>query len=422
MSRMRSRWWWGLGALVVVVLLAFWRLSPPAVPAVVVQAGPLQQKLLFSARVAHPQRVELGATITGRVAEVAVAEGALVKAGERLLRLEDSELQAALAQAQAAERQAAARVQGLRGSGRSAAAAGTAQAEAVLRAADADHRRTQDLVARGFVSAARLDEAQRALNVAQAQLAAAQAQGGALADQGTDIAQAQAQWAAAQATTQAAAARLAQSQLRAPADGRVLTRSVEPGQIVQPGRALLTLALAGATQLEAAVDERYLQQLRPGQAATARADAFPNERFKAQVLSIAPLVDAQRGSVVVKLAVDQPPAFLREDMSLTVEVLTATRERALAVPLSALRSEAGPRATLWVLAEGRVAARTVELGLRTLDAAEVTAGLAAGDVVLLAAKRAPGASAKADLAAGAALRTQATGEDAASGLTNAMGR
>jgi HlyD family secretion protein len=422
MSRMRSRWWWAVGAFSVVGLGVFWRLGPPDVPAVVVQAGPLQQKLLFSARVTHPQRVEIGATLTGRVAQVAVAEGVQVKAGQPLLRLEDSELQAALAQAQAAERQAAARVKGLRGSGRSAAAAGTAQAEAVLRAADAEHRRTQDLVGRGFLSAARLDEALRALNVAQAQLVAAQAQVSALAEQGTDITQAQAQWAVAQAATQAAVARLAQAQLRAPADGRVLSRNVEPGQIVQPGRALLTLALAGATQLEAAVDERYLQQLRPGQAATGRADAFPNDRFKAQVLSIAPLVDAQRGSVVVKLAVAEPPGFLREDMSLTVEVLTATRDRALAVPLAALRSEEGTRATVWVVAGGRVEARTVQLGLRTLEAAEVQSGLNAGDMVLLAATRAPGASVKADLAAGAALRAQGAGEDAATGLSNAMGR
>jgi HlyD family secretion protein len=417
------RTWIGITLAVLAAAgFAYWRYSPPTVPAVAVQAAPLQQRLLFSARVAHPQRVEIGATLTGRVAEVVVAEGAQVKAGDVLLRLEDKELQAAVAQARASERQAAARVQGLRGSGRSGASAGTAQAEAVLRAAEAEHSRTQDLVARGFVSTARLDESQRALTVARAQLASAQAQYSALAEQGTDIAQAQAQWAVAQAATQAAAARLDQALLRAPAEARVLSRSVEPGQIVQPGRVLLTLALAGAVQLEAAVDERYLQQLRPGQTATARADAFPNDRFMAQVLSIAPLVDAQRGSVLVKLAVAQPPAFLREDMSLTVEVQTGARERALAVPLSALRSEEGGRGSLWLAANGRVEARTVQLGLRTLEAVEVVSGLNAGEVVLLAATRTPGASVKADLLAGAARGMPGGGEDAASGLTNAMGR
>jgi HlyD family secretion protein len=109
-------------------------------------------------------------------------------------------------------------------------------------------------------------------------------------------------------------------------------------------------------------------------------------------------------------------------MSLTVEVQTGARERALAVPLAALRSEDGTRATVWLAVGGRVEARTVQLGLRTLEAAEVQAGLNAGDVVLLAAKRMPGASVKADLAAGAALRTQGAGEDAAAGLSNAMGR
>jgi hypothetical protein len=69
-----------------------------------------------------------------------------------------------------------------------------------------------------------------------------------------------------------------------------------------------------------------------------------------------------------------------------------------------------------------VEARAVQLGLRTLEAAEVQSGLNAGDVVLLAATRAPTASVKADLAAGAALRAAGGGEDAAVGLSNAMGR
>jgi HlyD family secretion protein len=229
----------------------------------------------------------------------------------------------------------------------------------------------------------------------------------------------------AQAATQAARSRLAQTVISAPADGRVLTRAVEPGQIVQPGRALFTLALSGQLQLLAPVDERYLQQLQPGQAAQVRADAFPEQRFAAQVLSIAPLVDAQRGSVDVKFVVPQPPAYLREDMTLSVEVETARRASALVVPLSALRGDAastGAAATVWLAQDGHVQARAVTLGLRTLDTAEVLQGLAAGDTVLLGTAPAPGGRVKADPAAGAALATRGSGGDAGSALTNAMGR
>ena len=221
----------------------------PAVPAVSARMAPLVRTLQFSARVATASRVELGSTLTGRVLAVAVTEGAQVKAGDVLVRLESDELRAALAQAQASERQAAARLAGLRSSGRSAAQAGVAQAESVRVAAQAELQRTLDLVAKGFLSQARLDEVRRAVAVAQAQLDGARAQSAAMAESGTDVAQAQAQLALAGAARVATAARLGQAVLTAPADARVLARTVEPGQIVQPGRALLSLALAGPLQL-----------------------------------------------------------------------------------------------------------------------------------------------------------------------------
>lgn len=418
-------------AIVVAALAAFgaWvAMRPPLVPAVVVQERPLQRTLVFSARVASASRVELGSTLTGRVEQVAVREGAQVKRGDVLLRLESDELRAALAQARASERQASARMAGLKSTGRSAAQAGVAQADSVLRAAQSDLQRTQDLVARGFLSAARLDDAQRAVAVAQAQRDSAQAQAGANADRGTDIAQAQAQIALAQAAVAAAQARLAQAEVSAPTDARVLLRSVEPGQIVQPGRALLTLALASPVELVGQVDERYLEQLQVGQAATVRADAYAQSPFAATVRQIAPVIDAQRGAIEVKLALPQAaPDFLREDMTLSIEVATGRRERALVVPMDAFNGERGNGgASLRVLRDGRVEQRAVKLGLATLDAAEVTEGLAAGEVVLIGSTLAAGARARADTQAAAAQRAarggQASKDNAGGAMTNAFGR
>lgn len=435
LNRKMPKWW--LPALLLAVLAAAltvgleWR--APAAAALVVQPAPLVRTLLFSARVATASRVDVGATVTGRVSRVQVREGAQVNAGDVLLALEDAEWRAALAQALAEEQQAAARLAGLRSTGRSGVRAGVAQAESVLLAARNDLQRTRELVQRGFLSAAKLDEAQRAESVAEAQQAAALAQAGAVEERGTDVQQAQAQQAQAQATTQVARARLAQAIVTAPADGRVLTRSVEPGQIVQPGLALFTLALTGSLQLVAPVDERFLQQLQPGQTAQVRADAFPDQRFAAQLLSISPLIDAQRGSVDVKFSVAQVPSFLREDMTLSVEVETGRRASALVVPLAALRSGAGNAgstlqvasgsATVWVAQDGQVQARTVKLGLRTLDAAEVLQGLVAGDVVLLGPSPAPGSRVRPDTTGEAATLAASSGvADVGSALTNAMGR
>lgn len=420
-------------AAVVVLgaaVLGWARWRGPVVDAFAVQAAPLVRTVQVSARVEALTRVDVGATITGRVAEVLVREGDAVRAGQPLLRLETDELRATLAQARASEQQAQARLSGLRTTGRAQAQAALAQADAGVVAARAEMERAQALVAQGFVSGSRLDEARRALQVAEAQQANARAQVAANRDGGTDEVQAQAQWQAAKAATEAAQARLAQAELRAPTDGRVLTRDVEPGQIVQPGKALLALALAGPTVLVAQADERFLDQLATGQPATVVADAYAGQRFAARLSRIAPRVDAQRGAIEVKFEMtDAPPAFLREDMTLSVEVETARRDRALALPLAALRPGADEAsATVLVAADGRAQARTVRLGVRTLQAVEVQDGLQDGELVLLgeaSAQVQPGQRVRAKALTGwPSTSAQAAGGGGAAGaaLTQSMGR
>ena len=475
MTTATRRWaLWLLGAALLLAGLGFagvawWR--GPQVEVMEVRRAPLVRTLQFSARVATLSRVDIGSTLTGRVEQVRVREGDAVQAGDVLVQLESDELRAALAQAEAAGQQAAASLAGLRGSGRTTAQGALAQAEATQRAASAALARAEQLVAQGFYSGAQLDEARRAAAVASAQARSARAQVQASADAGTDVAQAQAQLDVARAAASAARARLAQASLLSPADARVLVREVEPGQIVQPGKALLSLALAGPTQLVAQVDERFLDQLRPGQSAAVVADAFPDQRFAARVLSLAPAVDAQRGAIEVKFALaGTPPAFLREDMTLSVEVETGRRDAALVLPQSALRplalgsaskgagagpvtpapsaiQNAGtpgaesavatatqPQGTLrevLVVQGGRAQLRSVRLGLHTLGAVEVLDGLAEGEQVLVRSSGTDGT-----LKPGQRMRARpvvwspATGsggngaraEDAGSAMSNAMGR
>lgn len=363
----------GVGVLAILVL----GLRAPQAPAYVVQAAPLVRTLQFSARVATLSRVEIGSTVTGRVAQVQVREGAQVRRGETLIVLETDELRAAEAQAVASER----------------------QAEATLQATRATLARAEQLVKQNFYSAAQLDEARRAVDVAQAQ-------------QG-----------AARAAVVAARARLEQARIEAPADARVLARMVEPGQIVQPGKALMSLALAGPTQLVAQVDERFLDQLQVGQLATVVSDAFASVRFQARVLSIAPLVDAQRGAVEIKFSLNkEAPSFLREDMTLSVEVETGRRERALTLPLVLLQEARGDTAEVQVVVDGRVQARTLRLGLRTLAAVEVLEGLQPGEAVLIGPGYKPGQRVRAQPVDKLPVAARGDSGSAGSALTNAMGR
>jgi HlyD family secretion protein len=412
--RRRLRWLLAAALLLALGTAAALRLRPVEVDALRAQPHPLTRTLQFSARVQTPQRVDIGATITGRVAAVPVKEGDTVAAGGLLVQLEDDEARAALAQAEASLRQALARRDSQRAVQRPAADAALDQANATLATAERDLARSKELVAQGFVSAARIDEAQRAVDIARAQRDSARAAASAQRERGAEALAADAQLQSAQAAVQVARARLDQSALRAPAAGRVLLRAVEPGQIVQPGRALLSLGVEGPVELVALVDERFLGQLQPGQKASVVADAFPRQPFDATVQRLAPAVDAQRGAVDVRLRLPgAPPAFLREDMTLSVEVVTGQRDAARVLPLRVLRGAAeGDRAEVGVAEDGRVRVRPIRLGLRTLDRAEVLEGLGEADLVL----------ADPALAEGTRVRTRLLADAQAGGARGAVSR
>lgn len=406
-ARVSRRLGWIVGAIVVVAGVAWWLLRPTAMPVVTVQAQALTRTLQFTARVESRERVDLGVTQTGRVERVLVREGDRVTAGQTLLVLEQQESKAALAQAEASLLQAQARLGSQQGLTLSTAQASLAQAEATWAAAQRDLQRTQELVAQGFFSQSRLDDARRAEQVARAQHDAARAQVQANQQQGPEQRNVLAQRQAAQAAVEVARARLAQTVVRAPGDGQVLVRSVEPGQIVQAGKALLSVGVNGPIELVASVDERFLAQLQVGQAAKVVADAFPNQPFDAKVTRLAPGVNAQTGAVEVTLGAAEPvPAFLREDMTLSVEVVTGQRPQARVLPLQAVRDiragDGGESGTVMVVSEGRAMAQTVRLGLRTLDRVEVVSDLNEGAVVLRDPTVAEGQRVRAEPAAEAA--------------------
>jgi HlyD family secretion protein len=374
---------WALSA--VSCLLAGttgWLLArAPAQPLVTVTSGPLAQSLVFSGRVAARVRVELGAAVTGRVAQVLVREGDVAQAGQLLVQLETDELRAQLDQAGALVQSARARADSQRELALPTSLATLAQADANLAVARQEAQRTQALFARGFVAQARVDETERALRVAQAQVQAAQT--GARVNAGTGNEALQARLRVVEAETAAALAqtRLQQTRIRAPSAGRVVARSVDPGQVVQPGKVLLQFAADGPTQLIGQADEKFLALLAPGQLATVLADAFPEQPFQASISSIAPSVDPQRGTIEVKFSVVSPPAFLREDMTLSLQLQTGRREQALTLPASAVLG-AGAEGRVRRIVDGRVSEQTVRVGLRTLERVEIVEGLTAGESVL----------------------------------------
>lgn len=360
-----------------------WRLRgvPVATTAVVVK--PLQQSVVVSGRVLAPAKVDLGATLTARAARVAVEEGDRVTAGQVLVELERAELAAALAQAEAAEAAASTRIAQWREVGAPSAQNQLTQAEANLAIAAQDARRQEELFRRGFIGAARLDEVRRTLAVAQAQADSARSNAAAYTARGTERRLLEDQLAQARAAREGAAARLAQTRVVAPAAGVVLLRAVEPGDIVQPGKRLLVLLPDGELKLVALIDEKNLGLLRPGQPALAAADAYPGQRFRATLDTLAPGVDAQRGTIEAKFRVPDPPPLLRADMTVSIDIEVAARRHARVVPASALRGPVGDPPWVLVVRDGRAERVVVRAGARGNAEVEIVDGLAPGDRVIL---------------------------------------
>jgi HlyD family secretion protein len=347
-----------------------------------VQRQAIVESVVATGRLQAPARIEVGAELAGTVARVSVREGQEVGPGQELIALTDSEARSALAQAQAAVTEAAGKVEQQVDVSAPLAEQVLVQARAAWLAAERDFGRTSELVAEGFFSPQRLDEARRARDVASSAMAAAQLQAQAQTARGVEPALARARLAQAQASAAMARARLDRMRIRSPVAARVLLRQVEPGAMAQPGRVLLVLAQAGAGHIEVSIDERHLHLLSLGMPARALADAYPEQPFEAQVCEIAPAIDPDRGSLVVRLCLPQPPAFLKPDMTISAELIGSRREAALVLPSSAVRDVEKPAPWVLVWRAGRAEKVAVRLGVRGVGSTEILEGLSEGQWVI----------------------------------------
>lgn len=358
-----------VAVLVAVAALSGWRLlRGPQLPGYVIDPAPLVQTVVATGRVISVSRVQVGAEITATVAERRVQEGDRVKPGDVLVVLRADDLVASVREARAA-------LDALVHSSRPQAEAALRQAEAQLEQASRERARREDVFARGLIARELVEQAVQAEVVAREAASQARARVQAQGPGGAEEQQLRARLAAAEVA-------LARTELRSAVSGTVLTRNVEPGDLVQPGKVLLEIASDGITEVEVPVDEKNLSVLALGQPARCVADAFPNRPFDGLVSYIAPSVDAQRGSINVRVRVDPVPEFLRQDMTVSVNVETGRRESALVVPNDALRNVQGDRATVLAVRGGRAQPVEVALGLRGLTATEVTEGLQQGERVL----------------------------------------
>ena len=224
------------------------------------------------------------------------------------------------------------------------------------------------------------DIAQQEHAVAQAE-AALRARQQPYTDQ--DLAAAQAAVDQAQAALEQAQLGVRETQITAPVDGVVFERQAAPGALVGPTSPIVTIV---PPRLEVAVnvDEAQLGQIQRGQSVQLTVPAYPDQVFGGTVTAIAPAVDPKTRTASVRVEPsDDQAAKLKPGMLATVQIVTAHRANTLVVPREALQGSPAPNSpsSLVALDGNRAQRRAVSIGLLNDRFAEVTAGLAEGQLV-----------------------------------------
>lgn len=351
-----------------------WVLVFKPVPVVMheVATGDVTEHIPGSGAIECPRVVQPGFEVTGRITSLLVDQGDRVKAGAEIARIDDEVYRAE--ESAAAEAVVLARVSLDR------LRADIKRAEAQREGADAHARRQEEAFKSNTISRDLLDQAVERARVAEAELERAKAA----------LAEGDSRLAAELRALEVSRAKLQRTVLKSPIDGIVLARLAEPGDVAVPGGAVLRIGDTAGVWASVWVDETFLPQLKPGQAATVELRSTPGGSLAGRVLRVGREVDRETRELLVDIALTNPPEQLAVGQRADARIHGTSASGVTRVPSEYLvfRSDG---AFAWVDEGGKAALREVTPGIRGRDWVEITGGLAAGDTVL---RPTPGARAE----------------------------
>lgn len=307
----------GIAALLAGGYFYVWPLVFPSVAVVRPERGPAVQAVYATGTVEATVMLPLAARSAARLVALNVDEGASVKKDAVLAQLEDADLQRTIEQLQAAER-----------------------------FARKEFARAAAMVRSGVVSQAAFEQAKANLDAAAA--------------------------AAAKARTEAGYMRLT-----APADGLVIKRDGEIGQMIPANQPVFWLSCCAPLRIATEVDEEDIAQVAVGQPVLIRADAFPGRIFHGAVQSITPKGDPVDRSYRVRIGFTEDTP-LRIGMTAETNIVINETKDALLVPASAVVKD-----KVWLARDGRLVEQAVTLGAKGADKIEIRSGVAMEDSVVL---------------------------------------
>lgn len=301
--------------------------------------------------------------VTGKIAEILVEEGMKVEEGQVLAKLDASNATASLRLAEA--RLASARMS-------------LSEAEPMAAYASDELKRLISLQAAKSVSQSDVGKAEAEAQSQQAKLERLKAD--------IDVAARQVdEWKQ----------QVNDTIIRAPFAGVVTTKDSQPGEMISPMSAggftrtgICTLVDMASLEIEVDVGESFINRVKAGQAVEATLDAYPDWKIPCKVIAIIPTADRQKATVKVRVAFEKLDSRILPQMGVKVAfqsdeaTVAQTTNGQWVVPKSAVTGNAG-RDVVWVVGNGRVERRAVTVSSTFNDESTISAGLAAGESVVL---------------------------------------
>jgi RND family efflux transporter MFP subunit len=372
-SRYRGERWVGIVLALIAVFASWWWLT--ASRALTVQITTVSMRtpgitdqtvLTASGYVTARRRATVSSRVMGTLSEVLVEPGMPVRKGQVLARLDASLARAALSVSEAQL---------------TAARSDLGEIEVRLREAQTNQGRHLRLVQAGVVAAAELDTTNATVEALAARLAAAASAVG-VAEQQLALRRVE----------------LADTTLRAPFDGVVISKDAQAGEMVSPTSAgggftrtgICTIVDMSSLEIEVDVNEAHIGRIFSGQPVAVVLDAYPEQRIPGRVVTPVPTADRQKATVQVRIATEQRDPHMLPDMTVKVSFLEESEESPTAanmrprllVPRRAVRSD-GEQNVVFVVRDGRADRVEVRLGPADGDQVEVQSGLSAGDRVVV---------------------------------------
>jgi RND family efflux transporter MFP subunit len=347
--------WWLKGANVINVQTALVRANEAV--------GNDHTVLNASGYVTARRKATVSSKVTGKVVEVLVEEGVRVHEGQVLARLDDTNVKTSLwlSQAQLVS-----------------ATNGLAETRVRIREAEQELERQAGLLRAKIATQADYDHAEAAALAFKAKLE----------QQQSDVIVAERQVAYWQQ-------QLDDAIIRAPFGGIVTTKDAQPGEMISPISAgsgftrtgVCTIVDMVSLEIEIDVNESYINRVEPGQPVEAALDAYPEWKIPCKVIAIIPTADRQKSTVKVRVGFDKLDPRILPEMSVKVafhEAATsgAAVARTFVVPKSAVHQQDGKDVVL-VLQNERAERRAITIGTSSSEETTVTAGLSAGEKVIL---------------------------------------